>query len=370
VRPATLSQGRTIVRVPRILGVDDNPRNLSILRRALGAGFEFLPANSGEEALELAARSAPDIVLLDIMMPGIDGYETCRRLRQTAAGADAKIILVSAKAMASERLAGYDAGADDYVTKPFDPDELLAKVRVYSRLRSVEQLDRVKSDLLALLGHETRTPLSTILMPISLLRESEGLKPEQLEMLDMMERGAKRLLALVEKCSYLSQIKVGSLPCTLVPSDVVVQAKRAIERVSRRAEPAAVRFELEAPPTAPAALDPLEFASVLDILFDNALRFSPRGGRVRVRVTADRHAVALTVRDEGPGVDPRFRAQLFDTFFSGDVAHHARGTGMGLAIAQGIMQLHQGTLSLAEDAGPGAEFRLTLPAVEQVRAAA
>src|SRR5712691_5728941 len=103
---------------PRVLGVDDNPRNLSILRKTLGEEFAFTAASSGEEALEAAHRNSPDIILLDIMMPGLDGYETCRRLRARPELSSVKILMVSARGTTADRLEGYSAGADDYVVKP------------------------------------------------------------------------------------------------------------------------------------------------------------------------------------------------------------------------------------------------------------
>ena len=124
----------------RILMVDDEPANLQVLREALvGLGHQLLVARSGESALELAARARPHLVLLDIMMPGIDGYETCRRLRELPETRDSKIVMVTAKAMAAERLQGYQAGADDYITKPFEEEELLDKVRVYMQLSRAEK---------------------------------------------------------------------------------------------------------------------------------------------------------------------------------------------------------------------------------------
>src|SRR5438128_6009709 len=123
----------------KILIVDDNATNIAILEELLSDHYKLHSARSGEEALAALEEFRPDLILLDIMMPGIDGYETCRRIRANPARKNVKVIMVSAKAMVSERLKGYEAGADDYITKPFEEDELLAKVQVYLRLKSVEE---------------------------------------------------------------------------------------------------------------------------------------------------------------------------------------------------------------------------------------
>ena len=132
-------------RQSRILLVDDNPTNLAILEEMLGDEYRWEAATSGEEALEIAPDFQPDLILLDVMMPGINGYETCRRIRANPALRNVKIVMVSAKALVSERLEGYDAGADDYLTKPFDEEELLDKVRVYL---SREQMKREIMEML------------------------------------------------------------------------------------------------------------------------------------------------------------------------------------------------------------------------------
>src|SRR6266446_3181029 len=129
----------------RILLVDDQPTNIVILQEILGDAYVLAIAASGEEALAMASDFHPALILLDIMMPGIGGYETCRRLRAHPTLRHAKIIMVSARALLSERLQGYDAGADDYITKPFDEEELMAKVRVYLRLRSLEEVEQFTS---------------------------------------------------------------------------------------------------------------------------------------------------------------------------------------------------------------------------------
>lgn len=123
----------------KILAVDDDPNNIAILEELLDDRFELKISSSGEQALEIAREFQPDMILLDIMMPGIDGYEVCRRLREYDALKDTKIIMLSARAMNSDQLKGYQAGADDYITKPFDGDEFLEKVNVNLNLKNAEE---------------------------------------------------------------------------------------------------------------------------------------------------------------------------------------------------------------------------------------
>jgi DNA-binding response OmpR family regulator len=132
----------------KILTVDDDPNNIAIVEELLEDSYNLKTAASGREALEIARDFRPDIILLDIMMPDMSGYEVCRRLRERYTPQQTKIIMVSARAMVSERLEGYRAGADDYITKPFDGDEFLEKVHAHLCAKNNEQTNRIKDDII------------------------------------------------------------------------------------------------------------------------------------------------------------------------------------------------------------------------------
>lgn len=151
----------------KILAVDDDPNNIAILEELLAQDYDLETTTSGEQALEVAQTFQPDVILLDIMMPGMDGYQVCQRLRELGAFKDTKIIMVSARAMVPERLEGYKAGADDYITKPFDGDEFLAKIQVYLRLKRAEEADRARHAMTIKTIDDLRVPLALIRNVIS-----------------------------------------------------------------------------------------------------------------------------------------------------------------------------------------------------------
>lgn len=355
----------------RILAVDDNPRNLAIVERSLNGEFQLVTATSGEEALEIAPRFRPDVVLLDIMMPGLDGYETCRRLRALPALASCKIVMVSARATTADRLEGYAAGANDYVTKPFDGDELLAKLRVYVRLKSVEELDRLKSDTLSLLSHETRTPLTAILSPAAMLLEDPTLSGEQRELAQMVRDGGMRLLSLIEKVTYLSQLKAGAVPrelTSMAPEDLATRAVASARMRSKRAD---VRVDLSTDASGVLLqVDVPQVQHALESILDNALRLSPPSATVRVRACRSGPWSSIEVTDQGPGIRPEFLDRVFHEFAVEDVRHHDTGHGLSLATALVIVEQHGGELSVASEPGRGATFTMLLPTADALAEAA
>ncbi len=355
--------------VPRnkILVVDDNPTNIKIAKVVLGEAYHLATALTGEEALEIASDFRPDIILLDIMMPGIDGYEVCRQIRGNPALRHTKIIMVSAKAMVSERLEGYEAGADDYITKPYEEDELLAKVRVYMRLKSVEELDQLKSNVLSLVGHETRTPLTGIISPAEMLAADEEMDAEERKMLaQMVCRNARRLHTFFEKAMTLSAIKAGDVKFRFEETDLCEVVRNVVAELPSQAKEREVTIEQDLPEVSNAIIDCDRIKVVVTTLLDNAVRFSPPGGQVTVRACNEGSHVVLAVTDRGEGIDPDFLPHVLDDFTSADIAHHTEGQGLSLAIANQIVLAHSGTISIESTKGEETTFTVRLPAVREV----
>ena len=349
----------------KILVVDDNATNIAILEEVLGDIYQLRTAASGEQALTTLLDFQPDVVLLDIMMPGIDGYETCRRIRANPANNNIKVIMVSAKAMVSERLKGYEAGADDYITKPFEEDELLAKVRVYLRLKSVEEVDQLKSNLLTLLNHETRTPLNGILQPLELLMSDTAVDAEVRKMcLDLVNKSAERLHQLFEKVLKLCAMKAGKWDFKFAMADLSEIVAKAADDVAALASEREVKIDYDAA-QAIAHVDAKEMKFLITSLLDNAIRFSPPGGHVVVDVCADPGNLRLNVSDQGDGIDPNHLDQLFEEFNESAVTHHAEGQRLSLAIARQVAMAHEGTIKVDSQKGAGTTFTVELPLTER-----
>jgi two-component system, sensor histidine kinase and response regulator len=348
----------------RILSVDDNPRNQLILRKLLSS-YDLREARTGEEALAEVVRFQPDLILLDIMMPGIDGYETCRRLRAMQSELRSpKIIMVSAKAIVSERLEGYEAGADDYITKPFNPDELLAKVRVYLRLKSMEEMERLRDNIISLLSHETRTPLTGLLAAVEMLRAQAPAEASDPELLDMIDRSARDLHSLIERIVTLSTLRSGTFPFDPQPAALGGLTRDLVVAMRAEAERRGVMLDCVASGDACCRLDARFSDLVIRPLIQNALEHSGPRATVRVEVSddPDRAAARLVIQDDGPGLDPCLLRNVEQEFVVGDLSHHRRGSGLGLPIARLFTERHGGELRLESEQGAGTRVTLHVPA--------
>ena len=346
----------------RILIVDDHPNNIEILEDVLGDDYPLETARSGEEALALAPSFRPSLILLDIMMPGIDGYTTCQQLRAISALRHTKIVMVSAKAMASERIKGYESGADDYITKPFDLDELRAKVRVYLRLKTLEELDQLKSDVLALLSHETATPLNGVLGPLQLVQDDPLMDAEErAELLEMARQSATRLHALYAKSLTLGALRSGQLTFDITLGDLGELVSEAVAAIAPQAAEKDLELALTCLESVPACFDARHIHDVMIALLDNAIQVSSRSSRVDIRVWQEATALCVCVSDQGPGIAPDFFSHVFEPFAQPDIQHHSHGQGLSLAIAYEVLEAHGGTIEAESEAGKGATFTLRLP---------
>jgi two-component system, sensor histidine kinase and response regulator len=337
-----------------ILAVDDDAIILDMYQAILENDYNLHLVSSGEKALDyLNARPRVDLILLDIMMPDIDGYEICRRVRATPLSSDVKVILVSSKMMLEDRLYGYEIGADDYIMKPFEASELLAKIKVFLRLKNAEELNKIKTNFINLLNHETRTPLTGIFGYARLLQQSASLTHQEKYFVEEIQRCGDKLLESCEKTLLLSDLKLGSVPIekARIPLSLFFSDYRQKLQESTAEKRCTLQFRGDQDLWIEA--DPKLFAVAINALLDNAMKFARDGtiADVNVKTAADR--LRIEVANEGEKILAERQEDIFNELSVQDIAHHHQGYGLSLAIARRIIEAHDGTLTVTNHAtGP------------------
>ena len=357
---------------PAVLVVDDEPVNRALIRASVGALYDVLEAGSGAEALELLEKKPIDLVLLDVMMPKMNGYEVCRRIKEEQRQY-LPVLLVTALGEQDERNRGLEAGADDFLTKPVDRRELLLRARTFLRLREQEktiraQLDEVrrlqaaKDDLVSLLVHDLRNPLAGIVACLQLLEEELSLQHKD----DVKEalRAAGTALGRLEDTLKVRLIEEGRLTVRRKPVHIAQTVRETVAALEVVAQRKKVRLAgaVEGDPMLP--LDESLVRRAVENLVSNAIKYTAAGQEVTVSLLPSERGVAIEVADRGPGVPAELRARAFEKFGSLEAARgqQRKGIGLGLYLVKLVAEGHGGTVSVEDRPGGGSIFRLTLGA--------
>ncbi|OGV48218.1 MAG: hypothetical protein A2X49_05160 [Lentisphaerae bacterium GWF2_52_8] len=348
----------------RILVVDDDPMNILILQEILGTKYDMQTASSGEEAIAVSNNFKPDLIMIDNMMQDTNGYDVCRHLRSNPKLKLTKIILVSKKTLLKDRLIGYEAGADDFIAKPFDPEELLAKVGIFIRLKSVEEIDRVKDDLINLFSHETRTPLNAIMGFAKLLQDSPNVSPDEKEFVNIIIESGTSLLALSNKAILLSSLRKENKEISAAKVQLHTLVEDALRHIPEPLKNKRIKLDTHYDMQSVLNVDNQLVGTALGYLVDNAYKFSPDEGKVLISSenSKDRSRFLIHISDSGKGIPPGRLSSIFDEFGIEDVGHHGRGHGLSLAIVKYVMELHSGEVIAGNNPkGEGAIFTLAFP---------
>jgi len=355
--------------VARVLLVEDNPEMRAFIGRILRREHDLLLARDGREGLDTARAEAPDLVVSDVMMPRMDGYELCRRLKEDPVTRGMPVVLVSAKHGTEATLEGFAAGADDYVVKPFSPPELLARLRAQLHIRQLTlALLRAEKQsavgiLAAGIAHEVRNPLNAMVNAVPPLRPLLAVDGAEgpggrlgTQLLGIIESSGERIGHVVDGLLAFSRTDTeevrpldGADLAARIDTVLALLAHRlgdgvAVERTDGWQDSVSCRPEL--------------VSQLVMILVANAVdALEEAGGTVELTTEQRAGRLCLRVADDGPGIPPEQRERVFTPFFT--TKDPGKGTGMGLAIARDIMRLHDGELVLASREGAGAEFVAT-----------
>jgi signal transduction histidine kinase len=355
----------------RILVVDDTAENLRFLHALLSAeGYTVLTAMRGEVALQAArAPQPPELVLLDVRMPGMDGYDVCRRLKADPQTADVPVIFVSAGGDVADKVEAFRCGGVDYVTKPFQVDEVRARVATHLALarqrREIAALSALKDQLIRTISHDLRSPLAVVLTGAEALKT--GLVPLDSEDARIMIAGIHQrgedMLRLVTSLLDLARIEEGMpLEIQRLPLMPLLTAQAASATSTARARGVTLEVTASEDEIAVAA-DADRVAQVVANLLSNAIKYTPRGGRVTLAAAREAGFGKILVSDTGVGIPAESVPRLFEPFYRvpGRQREQVEGTGLGLSIVKAIVDQHRGAIRVDSEPGFGTQFSVLFP---------
>lgn len=385
-----------------ILVVDDTPQNVQVLSNLLhSAGYGVVAAFNGADALEMAKERQPDLILLDIVMPEMDGFETCKAFKNQEETKNIPILFLSALSDIGDKVKAFELGGQDYITKPFQQKEVLARVKTHMRLyqlererlghikqleeqkKQLEKLSKTKDEVLRIVSHDMRNPLNGVIGISNLLRtEADTINDEEAEeMLQAIENSGEQMLTIVNDLLNAARIEAEELSVQRerVVLDDFMNQVLSLQRPTAQHKEIVLQTEIE-DPEAEVYIDSAKSAQILGNLVSNAIKFTPQKGTITVKakfkacdethlpseLSADK-CLQFVVEDTGIGIPNKYQDNLFDV----SSKYRRKGTageassGMGLWIIKQFTDVQRGHINVESQEDKGTTFTVTLPLLEE-----
>lgn len=361
-----------------ILLVDDNPTNLAVLSEYLSAdGFEILVSQDGESAIWQAEHEQPDIILLDILMPGLDGFETCRYLKSQPGTQHIPVIFITALTDVQDKIQGFKLGGVDYITKPLQPEEVLARVNVHITLQQQQQQIQKQNALLIQLNHDKDRFFSIIAHDlrgsINSLRDLTRLTAENLELysvpkvkdiLRMQFQSTDNLSKLLENLLMWSRVQQGMIEYEPRKIDLEHVVAWNVQLARLRAQQKQITLSSSVEKNVYWVYADFNMVdTVIRNLLSNALKFTLSGGRITIAASEDEQAVILSVADSGVGISAQDLPKLFriDIKYKHRGTDREPGTGLGLILCKEFVEKNGGKIWVESEEGKGSTFSVSFP---------
>jgi signal transduction histidine kinase len=362
----------------KILIVDDDRLNIRILSGILKAeGYILAEASSGEQTLNVYKEFGPDLILLDVMLPGINGFETCRALKTRHGKTCAPIIFITAKNESDDVVEGFSAGGIDYLPKPFNAREVVVRIRTHlqnlllveQQKALVEQLSNAnsaKNRFLGMAAHDLRNPLAGIRGLTEFLIDGTvgDLTADQLDLLKNIHAASQSMLELVNELLDVATIESGELKLSPRAVSLADLIGKSVYFANIDAGKKGTKINFELPPQASQIqIDPEKIKQVIDNLLSNAVKYSPPGSTITVEYNATAAATEFCVKDQGPGIPENERDRLFKDFsrLSVKPTGGEKSTGLGLAICRKIVEAHGAQITATNLPHHGCKFVVSFP---------
>jgi CheY-like chemotaxis protein len=350
----------------KILIVDDTPENLDILQGLLQDEYQLFAAPAGEIAIQIAKKQVPDLILLDIMMPGMDGYEVCRQLKADESTKDIPVIFITAKVETNDEVKGFNVGGVDYITKPFSPQAVLARVKAHLALKREKELlienMQLKEDVERITRHDLKNPLTAIINYPKLIAR-DNLTENQIEKLDKISDAGVKLLNMINLSLDLYKMEQSTYIFMPEPIDILqilndiihekrhhIRSKRVIIQILVNGAPISEEdsFIVHG--------EELLFYSMLSNLFKNALEASPRNEKIQISLTKENECL-ISIHNQG-AVPEDIRDHFFEKYTTS--GKHG-GTGLGTYSAKLIAETLGGFITMESAEQSGTMIKIFFP---------
>ncbi len=371
-----------------ILVVDDEERNIKLIKAMLGLeSYRLSEAMNGEEALSLVEQEKPDLILLDVMMPGLDGFEVCKRLKDDDSTKMIPVCMVTALREKEHLVKAMKNGADDFLSKPVDQTELLVRVKsllriksyqdeltenyreIYEKNQKLEELERIKEGLTHMIIHDLRNPLAAISGNLELLlMRREGFTEKNLTAIDRCLINCSDLKEMIGSLLDIHRMEEGALELNKETVDLSALIEEVLEQFTSKAASRQISLSFQPDqPSVSAEIDPGLIKRVVANLMNNALRHTPPEGSIEISmplISPDSN-FRINVMDSGNGLNPEYHQIIFDKFEQADRGQNGvkiGGSGLGLTFCKMAVEAHGGKIWVeSEGEGNGSTFSFTLP---------
>ena len=351
----------------RILVVDDEPAFTRAVEANLSGLYNVRVENHGARVCDVVQEFHPDLILLDIMMPGMDGFEVCQRLQKDKATATIPVIFITGQVSAQDETRALALGAVDFIRKPFNPT--VASARIHTHLAIQQQkahlleLNNLKNKFLGMAAHDLRNPLDSIMGLSEIMLSLEMEEHEKRQSTQTIHDVAQQMLVLINDLLDVSVIESGQFAMVLQPGNLAALVEERVHLMQFMAKKKNITIHTTLHPTPGTLFDQERLAQVIDNLISNAIKFAPPNTEITIQTGQQDGHICLQVIDAGPGIPDAEQYRLFGSVqkLSTRPTGREKSTGLGLSIVKKIMDAHEGTIMATNNPDRGATFTCLLP---------
>lgn len=361
----------------KILLVDDNPHNLQVIGNAIKSEeYELVFAMNGEMALKIVNENVFDLILLDISMPGINGYEVCRKLKNDKKLSEIPVIFMTAHTQPEDIVKGFEAGGVDYITKPFNTKELIQRVRTQIEIHSqriqlkmqnkeLSELNATKNKFFSIISHDLKSPFGGIHELLGILKDNlERFNSSEIkELINTLYVSASNGYKLLENLLEWSRLQTGRIQFKKENFDLMEVINSNIEINLQKANEKEINLNSKVQSPINITADKQMISAVIRNLITNALKFTNRNGNVIINCTCDNDKIEVSVEDDGVGINPEQIDKIFkiEENFTSVGTEKEEGTGLGLILCKEFIDLHKGKITIQSELSKGTNITFTIP---------